>query len=76
MQLNLDLSKFKINNRAEFQLLGQEIQKFTGEAKFPLVLFLKFPKETVAEAFRIAEKRGVKSSKYIFGIAKNLTVTK
>lgn len=69
---NIDLSKFKISNHADFQLLGSEIQKFTGEKKFPINLFLKFPLPKVAEAFRIAEKRNIRSIKYIYGIAKNL----
>lgn len=73
MEINhLQLNMFKVTGEAEFQKLGSEIQKFTGEKKFPLLLFLNFKPQVVAEAFRIAEKRGIRSSKYIWGIAKNL----
>lgn len=69
---HIDLKKFKESNHHDFQRLGQCIQEFTGEKKFPILLFMKFPINKIQQAFFIAEKKGIKSSKYIFGICKNI----
>ena len=69
---HIKLEKFSENNRAEFQLVGTCIQKFCEEKKFPLILFLKFPLWKIKQAFYIAEKKNIKSSKYIYAICRNL----
>ncbi len=70
---HIDLSKFKASNHADFQILGKAIQDFTGEKKFPIFLFQSFPYEKIQTAFLLAEKKGIKSTKYIYGIARKLT---
>lgn len=72
MEISLDISKFKVSKHASFQLVGEEIMKFCGLKKFPIMLYMNFSPEIVEKAFRIAEKKGIKSSKYIWGIARNL----
>lgn len=69
---HVKLEKFKQSNHAQFQLIGKCIQDFTGEKTFPIALFLKFPLWKIEQAFFIAEKKGIKSSKYIWGICKNI----
>ena len=69
---HIDLSKFKPSDHAEFQLVGKSIQLFTGEKKFPIILFLHFPLWKIKQAFFVAEKKGIKTSKYIYGICRNI----
>lgn len=68
------LSDFTVKDtqHAEFQRFGKVLQEWSGEEKFPINLFLKFPMKVILRAFYIADKKGVKSTKYLFGIAKNL----
>ena len=69
---HIKLDKFTQSNHAEFQLIGKAIQDFTGEAKFPMILFLHFPTWKIKQAFFVAEKKNIRSSKCIYGICRNI----
>ena len=60
------------DNRAEFQLLGAEIQKWCNLKKFPISLFLNYNHNKIKEGFNRIQKTDIHTLPYLIGIIKRI----